>query len=238
VSQIINIKRGDTKGIFVDTLKLDGVPIDLTGSTLKFLMRRKEKPYKSVDQTGQIVAPVAAEVQYQPVVEDVDTSGVYEQEWEVTFPSGKILTFPNASGEGAYNTVNISRDLGGGGAAPENPIVEVPVVGIWRFANNSTMADPGAGLLRTNNPGPTITTQVAISRMTQDGVDLQTLLQSLATGDVLECQDETNIANRATFTVSATATDNGSWFLLPVTYVSSVGTTPSNNDIIKVSFSS
>lgn len=113
MSTTINIKRGDTKGIFVDTLKLDGVAIDLTGSTLKFLMRRKEKPYKLVNQTGQIVAPIAAQVQYQPVLTDVDTSGVYEQEWEVTFPSGKILTFPNAANEGAYNIVNISRDLGG-----------------------------------------------------------------------------------------------------------------------------
>jgi hypothetical protein len=107
----VNIKRGDTKGIFVDTLKLDGVPIDLTGSSLKFLMRRQEKPYKHVTQVAEIVAPILGDVQYQPVLDDVDTAGVFQQEWEVTFPSGKILTFPNANG--AYNTVNITLDLGG-----------------------------------------------------------------------------------------------------------------------------
>ena len=112
MSQTINIKQGDTKGIFVDTLKLDSVPIDLTGSQILFLMRRRGKAYKHVSQTGTIISPLTGDVQYQPVAADVDTAGVYEQEWQVTFPSGKILTFPNASGDGAYNTVNITRDLG------------------------------------------------------------------------------------------------------------------------------
>lgn len=108
MGQIINIKRGDTKGIFVDTLKVDGVAVDLTGATVRFLMRRTSKPAKSVNQAAAITSPTTGDVQYQPVAQDIDTEGAYEQEWEVTFQSGKILTFPN----GDFNTVNIRRDLG------------------------------------------------------------------------------------------------------------------------------
>jgi hypothetical protein len=111
---VINIKRGDTKGVFVDTLTLNGTPVNLTGCTLLFLMRRKGKPLKSVQQTGLIVDPLGAAVQYQPILADVNQSGVYEQEWEVTFPSGQVLTFPNY----AWNIVNILRDLGGVSGGP------------------------------------------------------------------------------------------------------------------------
>lgn len=108
-----NVKRGDTKGIFTDVLTLDDVAVDLTGCSLRFIMRRRGKPAKAVNQVATITTPATGEVSYQPVDEDVDTEGVYEQEWEVTFPSTKILTFPN----NAFNTVNILRDLGGVPAA-------------------------------------------------------------------------------------------------------------------------
>lgn len=113
----VNIKRGDTKGIFIDTPTINGVEVDLTGSTAKFIMRRRGKVAKVVNQVALIVAdPDATDprrtIQYQPILADIDEAGVYEQEWQVTFPSGKILTFPNGPTDGEFNTVNISRDLG------------------------------------------------------------------------------------------------------------------------------
>lgn len=111
---VVRTKRGDTKCIFVDTLKVNGVAVDLTGSSVRFIMRRVSKPAKIVNQAADITSPVTGDVQYEPIDEDVDTEGKYEQEWEVTFPSTRKLTFPNAdpSADAPYNTVLIARDLG------------------------------------------------------------------------------------------------------------------------------
>ena len=79
----VNIKQHDTKGIFTDTLKVDGVVVDLTGCSFKFLMR---KPGISIRQTAVVDAPATAgNVRYQPVALDVAVTGKYQQEWEVTF---------------------------------------------------------------------------------------------------------------------------------------------------------
>jgi hypothetical protein len=106
------MKRGDTKGIFTDTLTLNSAPVVLTGCAVRFIMRRRGKPAKAVNQAAAIVSDIAGTVSYQPVAEDVDTEGVYEQEWQVTFPSTRPLTFPNGPTGAEFNTVNISRDLG------------------------------------------------------------------------------------------------------------------------------
>lgn len=106
------MKRGDTKGIFTDTLTLNTVAVDLTGCSVRFIMRRRGKPAKAVNQAATIVLAAAGTVSYQSVADDVDTEGVYEQEWEVVFPSTKKLTFPNGPLGSEFNTVNINRDLG------------------------------------------------------------------------------------------------------------------------------
>ena len=101
----VNIKQNDTKGIFLDTLKVDGVPVDLTGTTVFFLLR---KVTVFVRQPATIVGtPTNGDVKYQPVAVDVEVPGKYEQEWEVDFGDGRTLTFPN----GDYNIVNILDDL-------------------------------------------------------------------------------------------------------------------------------
>jgi hypothetical protein len=101
----VNIKQNDTKGIFLDTLKVDGVPVNLTGTTVYFLLR---KVSVFIRKAATIVEPaINGDVQYQPVLADVEIPGKYEQEWEVNFGDGRILTFPN----GDYNIVNILDDL-------------------------------------------------------------------------------------------------------------------------------
>lgn len=113
----VNIKRGDTKGLFIDTLTLNDVEVDLTGCTVKFIMRRRGKEPKLVNQDAVVLPDPDAvtprrTVEYQPIEEDVADPGVFEQEWQVMFPSGRPLTFPNGPTDGEFNTVNISRDLG------------------------------------------------------------------------------------------------------------------------------
>lgn len=114
----VYVKQHDTKAIFTDTLMVNDLPVNLTGTTIRFLMR---KPVGAlVDGVATITNPVAGTVAYQPVAADVAIVGKYRQEWEVTFGDGKVLTFPNDT----YNFVLIERDVGavngsgGGGGGP------------------------------------------------------------------------------------------------------------------------
>ncbi len=57
---------------------------------------------------GSTLQALPGQVEYQPIAADVAIKGLFKQEWEVVFPGGEILTFPNDG----YNTVNIWADLG------------------------------------------------------------------------------------------------------------------------------
>lgn len=101
-------KQHDTKITFKDTPTIDGTPVlptDLAGATLSFLL-------KTMD--GAIAIKKAAVINpdgtfsYDPVPADVAQIGKFQQEWEVVFANGKILTFPNNE----YNIVKIIADLG------------------------------------------------------------------------------------------------------------------------------
>src|SRR6266496_5672585 len=105
-------KQHDTKITFTDTPTIDGVPIllsALTGCTVSFLLRIKDA-LTGIKQTAVIQAdpdvPLQAQFKYDPVGTDVQTAGKYQQEWELVYPSGKILTFPN----NGYNIVKILAD--------------------------------------------------------------------------------------------------------------------------------
>jgi len=99
-------KQHDTQITFRDTPTIDGVavpPTQFAGCTLSFLLKGAIKVIK---QTATINAD--GTFQYSPVAGDVDTIDKCQQEWEVVYPSGKILTFPNYG----YNIVKIIADLG------------------------------------------------------------------------------------------------------------------------------
>lgn len=102
----ITIKQHDTKVRFRDIPTIDGVPLtaeDLAGCTLSFLLK---------NDSTQIKAPAVIDTDgsfyYDPIADDVADIGDFQQEWEVVYPSTKILTFPNSS----YHTVKIIADLG------------------------------------------------------------------------------------------------------------------------------
>ena len=108
VSTIIT-KLHDTKITFTDTPTIDGVvvpPANLAGCTLSFLLKDPTNPAGAIKKAA--VINVDGTFSYQPVPADVDTIGKYQQEWEVVYPSGQILTFPN----NGYNIVKVIADLG------------------------------------------------------------------------------------------------------------------------------
>lgn len=107
----ILIKQGDTKGKFIDTLMLNGAPIDLTGCMVTFLMKKTGLAIRrtaTIVQTAPPPDPSAGKVEYQPTSNDVAVKGKYKQEWEVIFPDTEEITVPNQD----WNTVTILEELG------------------------------------------------------------------------------------------------------------------------------
>jgi len=91
-------KRHDTKVTpRVRLLNEAGQPIVLTGLTVRYSLRALGATTLKVDRqstilTDQLVTP--GEVFYQFVAADVDTAGLYEEEWEVDYGGGVTESFP------------------------------------------------------------------------------------------------------------------------------------------------
>lgn len=89
--------------------------MDLTGATVRFVMKPENGTVLTVDGTADIDSdPTTGIVSYSwvaPVGEtpgDTDTDGEYEAEFEVTFADDSIQTFPNSR----YLRVKVLRQLG------------------------------------------------------------------------------------------------------------------------------
>lgn len=91
----IVLKRGDRSPSVTATLRQAGVPIDLTGASVVFVMRSKsgQAPAK-VNAAATIVTPASGIVRYDWIAGDVDTAGLFYAEFKVTL-TGKVVTCPN-----------------------------------------------------------------------------------------------------------------------------------------------
>ncbi len=107
MSDTFFIKRNDTSPIFRVILKDgDGVVVDVTGATIRFHMFDQDKVVK-VDAAAVINNGANGDVQYEWGASDADTAGFFDSEFEVTFSTGRVETFPNY----AYQRVHIYEDL-------------------------------------------------------------------------------------------------------------------------------
>jgi hypothetical protein len=105
------IKKGDLLPAIVATLKDANGPVDLTGTTVKFILRKVGATATKVNATAAIDGDQVnnkGKVSYTWVGTDTDTAGVYEAEWQATFTGSKPMTFPNDG----YNVIRITDDLG------------------------------------------------------------------------------------------------------------------------------
>lgn len=103
------LKRGDLGRSIRYTLQApDGSAIDLTGASVRFLMSNHETGASVVAAAATIVTPTSGIVQYDWQANDVLAAGIFDGEFEVTYPDSRTETFPNYS----YIEIIISGDLG------------------------------------------------------------------------------------------------------------------------------
>lgn len=102
----ITLKKNDTKDNIKATLSNESGPVDLTGATVRFLMSRRG--VLKVDRGAQVQDAANGIVWMVFEQGDTDEAGLFQAEFEVTFPDARIETFPNDS----FILINIISDLG------------------------------------------------------------------------------------------------------------------------------
>lgn len=91
------ITQGDTSPTILSELNDSGDVIDLTGADVRFIMENKYEEVVIDDDTSgavNIVDQTGGQVEYEFSSTDTEQVGSYRAEWEVTFPSGAVETFP------------------------------------------------------------------------------------------------------------------------------------------------
>lgn len=87
----------------------DNVIPNITGSTVRFIMKDRTTGTNIIDAPATIVNGPGGIVKYSWANGDTDVAGSYHGEFEVTFPNGKPETFPNSK----HKNIKIFPDLGG-----------------------------------------------------------------------------------------------------------------------------
>src|SRR5688500_13812123 len=108
MAEIFTIKQHDTHPPLdaVLTMGAPPTPVDLTGATVKLLL--KTATGTATVGACTIVSAAAGSVRYQWVAGDTASVETFSGEFEVTWGDGKITTFPNDG----YFTVVVKPDLG------------------------------------------------------------------------------------------------------------------------------
>jgi hypothetical protein len=90
----IYMKQGDTEPPVDATLCDRNGPVDLTGTTVNFIMKFPTGSVK-VNAPATIIDAVNGVVKYSWGPTDTDTPGMLRSEFQVSLVGGKIVTFPN-----------------------------------------------------------------------------------------------------------------------------------------------
>ncbi len=105
--EVIKIKEGDTLPILEAILRTESGIVNLTGVVNVYLSYKKIDSENIIKREAQIIDAVSGKVQYEWLEADTLTEGRYLAEFEVHFPAGKKLTFPNQG----YFSFEVVKDL-------------------------------------------------------------------------------------------------------------------------------
>lgn len=90
------IGQNDTWPPIQATLKdAAAAAVNLTGASVKFTLKQDGGSVTVNEATATILSAAAGTVEYAWATGDTASAGTYQAEWEVTFSTGKIATFPN-----------------------------------------------------------------------------------------------------------------------------------------------
>jgi hypothetical protein len=111
------MKKGDLEPVIRRAIidGATGLPFDLTGASVKFLMNEDDLITVKINAAGVIESPASGGViRYDWQGTDTDTAKKYKAEFQITLASGKKLTFPpgDESPGKSYIDVLITQDLG------------------------------------------------------------------------------------------------------------------------------
>ena len=101
-------KRNDRQPAISATLKdASGAAVNLTGATVRFKLRSRGASAAKVDAAATITNAAGGQVRYAWAAGDLDTAGLFDAEFEVTFGDGTTETFPNDR----HLVVQVTEDL-------------------------------------------------------------------------------------------------------------------------------
>jgi hypothetical protein len=91
----INMKKGDRLPLLVATLRQNGAPVNLTGGSVKFIMKSVGGGAAKVNAACALTTPASGIVTYSWAAADTDTPGLYHAEFQFNNGSGLLQSFPN-----------------------------------------------------------------------------------------------------------------------------------------------
>ena len=102
------VKQNDTSPKLAATLKDgNGQVVDVTGASVRFHMAKLNSSTVITDASATVTNAPAGTVEYAWTASDTASIGTFRGEFEVTFPTGLIETYPNSG----YISIQITDDI-------------------------------------------------------------------------------------------------------------------------------
>ena len=102
------VKQNDTSPKLAATLKDgNGQVVDVTGASVRFHMAKLNSSTVITDASTTVTNGSAGTVEYAWTASDTASIGTFRGEFEVTFPTGLIETYPNSG----YISIQITDDI-------------------------------------------------------------------------------------------------------------------------------
>ena len=79
------LRVGATRPSIIDTLEANGIPLDITGSTVTFIARKYGAA--AISRTATVLSGPLGIVRYDPGSGDTAAAGTFECQWQVVYPA-------------------------------------------------------------------------------------------------------------------------------------------------------